>query len=154
MDDLRRVLVARLIDLAAGADLRDRADAGRALAVFADRDDAGKPLLALVLDHRDTWVTRVTALALLRRQDAAGLAIVARALALADDDQADWIRGAAQEVFGVYGRERDAAVRVCATLSADPDDRVRAGSRELATALADLDPVLLPVDGEQNPLTP
>ncbi|MFJ9779070.1 hypothetical protein ACIRSS_05775 [Amycolatopsis sp. NPDC101161] len=73
--------MAALIELAGSADYRDRADAGRGLAGFAEMPEARGPLLELVLDDRDTFVTRVTAEALLRRQDLAGLAVVASALA-------------------------------------------------------------------------
>ncbi len=72
-----------MIELAKSSDYRDRADAGRAMASFAEISTARNGLLGLVLDARDTYVTLVTAEALLRRQDSAGLAIVAAALATA-----------------------------------------------------------------------
>jgi hypothetical protein len=48
------------------------------------RRRARGPLLDLVLDAGDTFVTRATAMALLQRHDSAGLAVVASALATAD----------------------------------------------------------------------
>jgi hypothetical protein len=60
-----------------------RADAGRSLASFAGMPEATGALLAIVLDADDTFVTRVTATALLQRHDRAGLAVVASALAAA-----------------------------------------------------------------------
>ncbi|GIE92468.1 Resolvase, N terminal domain [Actinoplanes regularis] len=71
-DEARRAVVATLIGLAGSPNYRDRADAGRSLAIFAEVPEAGKALLNLVLDAGDTFVTRETATALLRRQDAVG----------------------------------------------------------------------------------
>ncbi|UMP07230.1 hypothetical protein [Amycolatopsis sp. EV170708-02-1] len=82
----RRAVVAALIKLAGSPGYRDRADAGRSLANFAEMPEAREPLLELVLDAGDTFVTRATAEALLRRQDSAGLAVVASALAAATPD--------------------------------------------------------------------
>ena len=65
------------MELAASRDYRDRADAGRAMASFADVPEARGPLVRLVLDRDDTFVTRATAEALLRRRDSAGVAAVA-----------------------------------------------------------------------------
>ncbi|WP_460347446.1 hypothetical protein [Actinoallomurus acanthiterrae] len=137
-----------LITMARSADHQDRADAGRALAVFADLRQAREPLVALVLDTHDTFVTWATAVALLRRQDKAGYAVISRALAVADDNTSDWIHTAIQEVFAVYGRERDAAVRECHALLDDADGQVRTGARLLTTALNALSPVLLPLEPE------
>jgi hypothetical protein len=143
MDDGRHAVVASLSPLARSADYRDRADAGRAMAVFADVQQARESLLELVLDPRDTFVTRVTTEALLRRQDKFGYAVVSRALAVADDNHSDWIHTTIADVVGVYGRERDAAVRECRALLNDADGHVRTGSRLLMTALTNLAPVLL-----------
>lgn len=138
----RDTAVVCLITLARSGDWRDRKGAGRALAVFADVPQAREPLLALILDPGDTSVTRATAEALLRRQDRAGYALVARALAGADDDHSEWIHTAIQDVFVVYGHERDAAVQECHALLDDADEDVRMGSRRLMTALNALVPVL------------
>ena len=108
--------------------------------------EATGPLLDLVLDAEDTFVTRMTAEALLQRHDAAGLAVVAYALVTADLDHTDWIHTAVYDVFGVFGRERDAAVRECEALAQAPDERVRLGAVRLAGKLAELNPVLLPVE--------
>jgi hypothetical protein len=60
-NEARRAVVAALIELAGSPDYRDRADAGRGLASFAEMPEARGPLLELALDDRDTFVTRVTA---------------------------------------------------------------------------------------------
>lgn len=84
--------------------------------------------MALVLDTHDTFVTRVTAQAVLRRQDKIGYAIVSRALAVADNNHSDWIHTAIVDIFGIYAAERDAAVRECQTLLDDNDETVQAGT--------------------------
>jgi hypothetical protein len=98
----------------------------------------------LVLDAGDTFVTLETARALLRRQDRIGLAAVASALATADPGRADWIDRAVLDVFGVFARDRDAAVRECEVLTRDPDDQVRRGVGRLIDMLTGIDPVLHP----------
>lgn len=133
-NEARRAVVTALMGLAESSDYRDRADAGRALAAFAETPEAGSPLLKLLLDADDTFVTRVTAEALLRRHDAAGLAAVAAALAGADANHADWIHTAVLDVFGAFSSDRDAAVRGCEALARDPEERVRQGA-ELLTRL-------------------
>ncbi|MFD4395110.1 hypothetical protein [Kitasatospora sp. NPDC058478] len=151
--DMRRAAVAALAELGRSRDYRDRADAGRALAGFAELREARRPLLALVLDAGDTFVTRVSAQALLRRNDLAGLAIVASALAVADDNHGDWIHTAVRDVFGVFADDRDDAVRLCEELSRAADDRVALGARRLRDSLAGIDPVLRPAaarDGRQR----
>jgi hypothetical protein len=128
----------------ASSDHRERADAGRALACFAELPEARPTLLNLVLDTADTFVMRVTAEALLRRQDTVGLAVVASALATADDSHGDWIHTAVLDVFGIFAQERDDAARVCERLTRDPDERVRRGADRLARTLAAISPVLYP----------
>lgn len=145
--EARRAVVAALIELAGSPDYRDRADAGRGLASFAEMPDARGSLLELVLDDRDTFVTRVTAEALLRRQDSAGLAVVASALAAVGPDhhtssQIDWIHSAVCDVFMVFSRDRDAAVRVCEVLARNSDAQVRCGADQLIAELAGIDPIL------------
>jgi hypothetical protein len=147
-DESRRAAVIALVRLAGSPDYQDRADAGRALAGFAEVTEAWDPLLGLVLDAGDTFVTRATAEALLRRQDRLGLAAVAGALAGADPDHADWIHTAIVDVFGVFATDRDAAVRVCETLTRDPDERIRRGSNQLITVLTEIVPVLRPASNE------
>lgn len=82
----------------------------------------------------------MTAEALLRRQDSAGLAVVASALAAIGPDhhtpsQIDWIHAAVLDVFMVFSRDRDAAVRVCEGLARDPDAQVRCGADQLIAVL-------------------
>jgi hypothetical protein len=143
MDDARHLAVVPLLTLASNADYRDRADAGRGLAIFADVEQACKPLLTLVLDTRDTFVTRATTQALLRRHDKIGYAVISRALVTADDNHSDWIHTAIADVFGMYGRERDTAIQECQTLLDDTDTQVSAGAPLLVAALTSLTPALL-----------
>lgn len=135
-------MVAALVRLAGSPDCRDRADAGRALANFAEMVDAAEPLLGLVLDADDTFVTRATTEALLRRKDPAGLALVASALAAADPDHADWIDTAVLDVFSLFAGDRDAAVRECEALGRHADERTRDGADQLIAMLAAIDPIL------------
>ncbi|OLF07428.1 hypothetical protein BLA60_27790 [Actinophytocola xinjiangensis] len=151
--EARHAVVSTLIELAGSPDYRDRADAGRGLVSFAEMPEARGPLLELVLDDRDTSVTRVTAEALLRRQDSAGFAVVASALAAIGPDhhspsQIDWIHTAVHDVFMVFSRDRDAAVRVCEVLARDPDEQVRRGAEQLIAALAEINPILYPAQDD------
>jgi transposase len=136
--DQRLAAVAALAALAGSSDYRDRADVGRALASFAGLPAARGPLERLLLDAEDTFVTRATAEALLRRGDAAGLALVAETLRSADDDQQQWIATAVSDVFGVFARERDRALQRCAGLPGD--------HTALSELLAELTPTWLPAE--------
>ncbi|MGW0607194.1 hypothetical protein [Streptomyces sp. NPDC002640] len=142
--DLRRAVVVTLGELGRSDDWRDRADAGHGLAGFAEMQEAVEPLLQLVLDPRDTFVTRRTAEGLLRRKDRAGLAIVASALAVANDNQADWIHTAVVDVFSLFSEDLDEALRLCEEMSGDADARVARGARRLHEGLAAIDPVFRP----------
>ncbi|MFG1807394.1 hypothetical protein [Streptomyces sp. NPDC049040] len=139
---LRRAAVEALAELGRSDDHRDRADAGQGLAGFADMEAALAPLLDLVLDPRDTFVTRRTAEALLRRKDRSGLAAVASALAVAGGNHGDWIHTAILDVFGVFSDERDIAVLLCEDMSRDTDRRVAHGARLMLEILAEIDPAL------------
>ncbi|MFG2339424.1 hypothetical protein [Streptomyces yangpuensis] len=141
---LRHTAVVALVELARSTHYEDRADAGHALAAFAGTPEAAGPLLELVLDRADTHVTRVTAHALLQRQDRAGLSLVASALAVAGPHHADWIHTALRDAFTVYATERDEAMRICEELAHDPDEHVASGARELHESLARIDCVLHP----------
>ncbi|GHF86895.1 hypothetical protein GCM10018790_75500 [Kitasatospora xanthocidica] len=142
--ELRHAAVVALGELGRSRDYRDRADAGRGLAGFAEMQQALGPLLELVLDPGDTFVTRVTTEALLRRRDRAGLATVASALAVADPNHGDWIHTAVADVFSIFSDDRDDAIRLCEELSQDADDRVARGARRLHELLAEIDPILRP----------
>lgn len=143
--EARRSVVVALIELAGSSDYHDRADAGRALASLAEMPGAREPLLGLMLDAGDTFVTRATSEALLRRQDTAGLAVVAAALATADFQHSSWIHTAVVDVFGIFAADRDAAVRMCEALALDSDDRVRQGADRLLDMVARINPVLYPM---------
>ncbi|MFI9401196.1 hypothetical protein [Nocardia sp. NPDC052316] len=144
-EQARAAVVAALIELARSADVRDRADAGHGLAAFAERVDAREVLASLVLDADDTFVTVVTAEALLRRKDVAGLGIVAASFAGADGTQSEWIGTALNDVYGVFADERDAAIRICSTLTCDPDAEIKRGATELISLLNRIDPILRPM---------
>ncbi|BCK66269.1 hypothetical protein Srufu_002220 [Streptomyces libani subsp. rufus] len=143
--DLRHAVVVALGDLGRSHDYRDRADAGHGLAAFAEMQEALVPLRELVLDPGDTFVTRRTAEALLRRKDRVGLTIVASALAVANSNHSDWIHSAIIDVFSVFSDDRDDAMRLCEELSRETGDRVAPGARQLHKVLAEIDPVLRPV---------
>ncbi|MDH6136814.1 hypothetical protein P3T37_006245 [Kitasatospora sp. MAA4] len=143
-NDLRRACVVALSELGRSRDYHDRADAGRGLAGFAEMQEAVGPLLELVLDPADTFVTWATAEAVLRRKDRAGLAVVASALAVADSKHIDWIHTAVVDVFGIFSSDRDIAVQLVGELVQDTDDRISRGARQLLESLAELDPVLGP----------
>ncbi|MFF9505084.1 hypothetical protein [Streptomyces sp. NPDC014656] len=141
---LRRAAVVALGELARSSDFGDRADAGRGLAGFAEMEEAVGPLLELVLDREDTFVTRATAEALLRRHDSAGLRVVASALAVASPNHSDWIHTATLDAFAIYATDRDDAVRLCEALTRDTDEHVTLGARELHDSLSGIDCVLHP----------
>ena len=143
-NDRRYASVVALSALGRSRDYRDRADAGRGLACLAEMQKAVGPLLELVLDPDDTFVTRATAEALLRRKDRAGLAIVASALAAADSNHGDWIHTAIVDVFGIFSSDRDDAAQLVEELVRDSDDSLSQGARQLLGILAELDPVLRP----------
>jgi hypothetical protein len=133
-----------VIGLAASDDYQDRADAGRALANFAEATESREPLLRLVVDVNDTFVTLATAEALLRRQDTAGFTIVAEALVSADIQHRTYIHDAVSAVFMVFASERDRAMEACDALSLDASALVRQGAAELREMLAQIHPVLYP----------
>lgn len=114
------------------------------LAGFAEMPEAVEPLLGLVLDRGDTLVTRRTADGLLRRKDRVGLSIVASALAVANDNHADYIHVAIVDVFSIFSDDLDATLRLCEEMAGDADDRVARGARLLHESLAEIDPVLRP----------
>ncbi|WP_221350560.1 hypothetical protein [Streptomyces beigongshangae] len=143
--DRRYEAVVALRELGRSHDYRDRADAGRGLAGFAEMQEALRPLLELVLDPGDTFVTRVTAEAVLRRKDRIGLAVVASALAVADSNHSDWIQTAILDMFSIFSEDRDNAMQLCEEMLRDTDDRVAFGARQLHEILAQIDPVLRPV---------
>lgn len=143
--DLRRAAVVALVELGRSDHWSDRADAGAGLAGFAEMPEARGPLVELVLDTGDTFVTRRTAQCLLRRKDRAGLSIVASALAVADPNHGDWIHTAVIDVFSIFSADLDEALRLCEELARDGGDRTALGARQLHEALAEIDPVLRPV---------
>lgn len=106
--------------------------------------EALEPLLALVLDPDDTFVTQRTVEALLRRKDRVGLTIVASALPVADSNHSEWIHTAIVDVFGIFSDDRDSAIRLCEEMSRDANDRVALGARALHEILTEIDPVLRP----------
>ncbi|MFI5893772.1 hypothetical protein ACIA5D_27090 [Actinoplanes sp. NPDC051513] len=144
IQDRRSPVVTALIQLADSGDYQDRADAGRSLANFAEATESREMLVRLILDVNDTFVTRTTTEALLRRQDAAGFTIVAEALLSADFQHRTYIHEAVTAVFMVFAAQRDSAVKACDALALDASTRVREGAIELREMLAQIDPLLYP----------
>ncbi|WP_392667369.1 hypothetical protein [Streptomyces sp. LN785] len=142
--DLRRAAVVTLGELGRSRDWRDRADAGHSLAGFAEMQEALGPLLELLLDPGDNFVTRRTTEGLLRRKDRVGLTMVASALAVANSSQSDWIDTAIVDVFSISSDDLDEALRLCEEMSRDTDDCVALGARQLHDILAGIDPVPRP----------
>ncbi|WP_441248261.1 hypothetical protein [Kitasatospora sp. McL0602] len=142
--DRRHAACVALRELGRSPDYRDRADAGRGLAAFADMQEALGPLLELVPDPGGTFVTRVTAEAVLRRMDRIGLTAIASAMAVANSNHSDWIHAATVDVFSIFSEDRDKAMQLCAEMLRDADDRVALGARQLHDILAEIDPVLRP----------
>jgi hypothetical protein len=141
----RHAVIVSLVALATSDDYRDRADAGPALANFAQAEESREILHRLVLDTDDTFVTLVTTEALLRRQDTVGISIVADALVTADFQRLTYIHDAIRTVFGIFAYERDQAVEACdALVASEGNARVREGAAHLREALAAIDPVLYP----------
>jgi hypothetical protein len=48
------------------------------------------------------------------------------------------------DVLGVFSDDRDAAVRECEALTADPNDQARRNTRELIDWLIDINPMIPP----------
>ena len=142
--DRRHAAFVALRELGRSLDYRDRADAGRGLAAFADMQEALGPLLELVLDSGDTFVTRVTTEAVLRRIDRAGLTVVASAMAVANANHSDWIHTAIVDVFSIFSEDRDKAMQLCEEMLRDTDDPVALGARQLHDILAEIAPILRP----------
>ena len=97
-----------------------------------------------MLDPGDTFVTQVTAEAVLRRRDRTGLTTVACAMAVANWNHSEWIHTAIRDVFSIFSQERDSAMQLCGEMLQDPDDRVALGARQLHEALAATNPVFGP----------
>ncbi|MEU5384239.1 hypothetical protein ACFVT9_11225 [Kitasatospora cineracea] len=145
--EARRAAARALTALARSHDYRDRADAGQGLAAFAELPEVAETLRALVLDPDDTFVTRTTTAALLRREDGAGTAVVAAALADADPNHEEWIHAGAVDALLLFADDLNAAIRRCAELPPDADDRTTHGARLLHDMLTGIDPVLGPALG-------
>jgi hypothetical protein len=125
----RRPTLGHLAVLGESGDWEDRASAGEQLAAFAGEPAVDDLLGRLLLDPADTAVTLATALALLARPDPIGLRLVARALALADDDHGDSLGDA------LTMRSPDERVVLSERFRAlhqDTDADVRAGAKEVS----------------------
>ncbi|WP_234365276.1 hypothetical protein [Streptomyces sp. RTd22] len=107
-----------------------RARAGRDLASFADVPEAAEALAGLLLDAEDTAVTRRTAEALTRAGTVAAVRLIARAVAEADDNHADWLQTGVQDALVGPDRVPDIAA-VCGQLAHHPEGAVRRGASEI-----------------------
>ncbi|QKW23785.1 hypothetical protein HUT16_35975 [Kitasatospora sp. NA04385] len=141
---LREACVPALAALAGSEDYADRADAGRALAGFAELPAAARTLTALLADPRDTYVTLDTARALLRRGDRAATAILAAALADLDVQHEQYVCDAVREVLGVFPEDHARAVRLAEELARVPDARLAKGAAVLSGMLDEVTPFLGP----------
>ncbi|MFK0096659.1 HEAT repeat domain-containing protein [Streptomyces sp. NPDC091040] len=103
-----------------------RARAGRDLAAFAEVPEVAGALVRLLLDAEDTAVTRRTAEALARVGSVAAVRVLARAVAGADEGQADWLE------TGVLDAEAPDVAAACAALAWDREEAVRRGAAEVA----------------------
>lgn len=108
-----------------------RAHAGHDLAAFADVPEAAETLVGLLLDVKDTAVTRQTAEALTRVRTVAAIRLLARAVAEADDNQADWLQTGVHDALGGPGDVPD-VIAACGKLARDPQGSVRRGAAAIA----------------------
>ncbi|MFC8721799.1 hypothetical protein [Kitasatospora sp. NPDC057198] len=143
--EVREACVGALTALAGSADHQDRADAGRALAPFAELPAAARELAALLADPRDTYVTLETARALLRRGDRAALAILADALAGLDVQHEQYVDDAVREVLGVFEEDHGRVSLLVEELAGSPDARTAKGAAVLRGMLGEVAPVFRPV---------
>nr|WP_255946766.1 HEAT repeat domain-containing protein [Streptomyces sp. ODS25] len=114
-----------------------RVRAGQDLASCAEVPEAAEALLRLLLDVEDTAVTRRTAEALVRVGSLAAVRLLARAVADADDNHADWLEtGVGDARAGERGVPDIAPV--CGQLAHDPDEAVRRGAAEISAWADDM----------------
>ncbi|MFE1320245.1 hypothetical protein [Kitasatospora phosalacinea] len=148
----REACVAALVVLAGSEDHVDRADAGQALARFAEVPAAARTLTALLVDPQDTHVTLETARALLRRGDRTATEIIAAALADAEPWHDQYVYDAVREVPGLFAEDHAEAVRLAGELTAAPDARLAKGATALRGMLDEVQPVFgLPVRPPDGP---
>ncbi|MFI0778710.1 HEAT repeat domain-containing protein [Streptomyces sp. NPDC021212] len=108
-----------------------RVRAGRGLASFVDVPEAAEALAGLLLDAEDTAVTRQTAEALARVGTVAAVRLVARAVAEADDNHADWLQTGVRDAVAGPDSVPDLEA-VCGQLVRDPEEAVRRGAAEIS----------------------
>ncbi|RHA40999.1 hypothetical protein [Cellulomonas rhizosphaerae] len=114
-------------------DVRVRAAAGVVLAGSEDVGAVADRLDALLLDPENTFVTSETALALVARDDAERIRLIASALVRADEDTANWLVDAV--TCGHSDAEWRLTVSVLATLVEDDDPDTAAGAARLAAQM-------------------
>jgi HEAT repeat protein len=115
---------------------RQRAQAGRGLAAFADVPEAAEALVGLLLDVEDTAVTRQTAEALAEVGSVAAIRLIALAVAGADDNHADWLQtGICDALMGPDDAPDVAAA--CGALARDPEEAVRRGAADISAWIDD-----------------
>lgn len=107
-----------------------RVRSGRDLAPFVAVPVAAEVLLALLLDHADTAVTRQTAESLARVGTVAAVRLIALALAEADDSHADWMQTGVHDALAGADSLPDVAA-VCGQLAWDGEAAVRHGAAEI-----------------------
>ncbi|MEU7428636.1 HEAT repeat domain-containing protein [Streptomyces sp. NPDC040750] len=108
-----------------------RVRAGRDLASFADVPEAAEALVGLLLDVEDTAVTRQTAEALARVGTVAAIRLIARAVAEAEDNHADWLQTGVHDALAGPDGPLDVAA-ACGKLARDPEEAVRRGAADIS----------------------
>src|SRR5262249_15160019 len=127
------------IAAATSPDWATRVTAAQQLAAWADRHDIATILHRLVTDPDDTAVVQAAGLALLGRNDAYGVRIVADGIAtvMHDDDlghtcHPDHLCDAVGTyLLQIAGHTAQDLVNTCTTLSQDPDPHIAAGAATL-----------------------
>jgi HEAT repeat protein len=119
------------LDEASSPSWSRRCRAGLDLAAFTDVPEAAGALFELLLDAEDTAVTRRTAESLARVGTAAAVRLIARAVADADDNRADWLQTGVHDALMGPGGPPDLAA-ACGQLARDPEEAVRRGAVAIA----------------------
>ncbi|MGW4806495.1 hypothetical protein [Kitasatospora sp. NPDC004272] len=142
--EAREACVSALATLADSAAYQDRADAGRALASFAELPAAARVLADLLADPQDTYVTLETARALLRRGDRAAVAVLVEALADLDVQHEQYVDDAVREVLGVFEEDRTRVSLLAEEAAGGPDARPAKGAAVLRGMLGAVEAVFGP----------
>lgn len=92
--------------------------------------------MALLLDVEDTAVTRQTTEALARVGTVTAIRLIALAVAVAQDNQADWLHTGVHDALMGPGEAPDAAA-ACGKLARDEEEAVRRGAAAISAWVED-----------------